>query len=63
MNGNVLCSQAEEMIRKVEREEEHLQYAESMVTDKSELKSYHACIINLVIGTLYCSKVRALISP
>uniref|UniRef100_A0A0K0CXH2 Tetratricopeptide repeat protein 30 n=1 Tax=Angiostrongylus cantonensis TaxID=6313 RepID=A0A0K0CXH2_ANGCA len=41
---------AEELMRKVEREEE----------DARELdecrKTFHVCIINLVIGTLYCSK-------
>lgn len=43
---------AEELMKKVENEEE-AQYAES---DKK--KSFHLCIINLVIGTLYCSKVK-----
>ncbi|XGW22964.1 hypothetical protein V3C99_005308, partial [Haemonchus contortus] len=42
--------EAEELMRKVEREED----------DARELddtrKSFHVCIINLVIGTLYCSK-------
>ena len=43
--------EAEELMRKVEREEEisSLQHP-----DKQCL---HLCIINLVIGTLYCSKV------
>lgn len=41
--------QAEELMRKVEREEE------AHVGDT--LKTFHLCIINLVIGTLYCSKV------
>lgn len=38
-------------MRKVEREEE-----EQMNEDPNR-KVYHMCIINLVIGTLYCSKV------
>ncbi|KHN73145.1 Tetratricopeptide repeat protein 30A [Toxocara canis] len=42
--------EAEELMKKVENEEE-TQYADS---DKK--KSFHLCIINLVIGTLYCSK-------
>ncbi|PAV84053.1 hypothetical protein WR25_10204 isoform A [Diploscapter pachys] len=42
--------EAEELMRKVEREEE-----EAHELDESR-KIYHVCIINLVIGTLYCSK-------
>eukprot|EP00128_Syssomonas_multiformis_P009164 Colp12_sorted_trinity150504_noHs@33263 len=41
---------AEEMMRKIEKEEERLAYEEP---DK---KVYHLCIVNLVIGTLYCAK-------
>lgn len=39
--------QAEEVMKRVEKEE-------SALVDK---KSFHLSIINLVIGTLYCSKV------
>ncbi|KAK2571979.1 Tetratricopeptide repeat protein 30A [Acropora cervicornis] len=41
---------AEEMMRKIEKEEEQVAY------DDPEKKIYHLCIVNLVIGTLYCSK-------
>lgn len=41
---------AEELMKKIEDEEDRL---ESCDPDK---KSYHFCIVNLVIGTLYCSK-------
>ncbi|XP_044747096.1 tetratricopeptide repeat protein 30A isoform X1 [Coccinella septempunctata] len=41
---------AEELMRKVEKEEDQLAYEEP------EKKCFHHCIINLVIGTLYCSK-------
>lgn len=42
--------EAEELMRKIEKEEENISYEEP---DK---KIYHLCIVNLVIGTLYCSK-------
>ena len=51
-----LNEHAEEMMQKVEREEEQAAYEEP---DK---KIYHFCIINLVIGTLYCAKGEFLIS-
>ncbi|KAK4469777.1 hypothetical protein MN116_007295 [Schistosoma mekongi] len=41
---------AEELMRKIEKEEEIISY------EKSNEKLYHLCIINLVIGTLYCTK-------
>ncbi|CAD8079796.1 unnamed protein product [Paramecium primaurelia] len=41
---------AEELMRKLEAEEQKSQYSEP---DKPV---YHLCIVNLVIGTLYCSK-------
>uniref|UniRef100_A0A915KF60 Tetratricopeptide repeat protein 30 n=1 Tax=Romanomermis culicivorax TaxID=13658 RepID=A0A915KF60_ROMCU len=41
---------AEELMRKVEKEEE------KEALDDSETKLFHLCIVNLVIGTLYCSK-------
>ncbi|KAJ1523538.1 hypothetical protein ONE63_001386 [Megalurothrips usitatus] len=42
--------EAEEMMRKIEKEEEQLSFEEP------EKKLFHLCIVNLVIGTLYCSK-------
>lgn len=42
--------EAEELMRKVEKEEERVSY------DDQNKKIFHLCIINLVIGTLYCSK-------
>lgn len=41
---------AEELMRKIEKEEEQLAYSDP---DK---KTFHLCIVNLVIGTLYCAK-------
>jgi len=41
---------AEELMRKIEKEEERVAYADP---DK---QCFHLCIVNLVIGTLYCSK-------
>ena len=38
-------------MRKIEKEEERLTFSEP---DK---QCYHLCIVNLVIGTLYCAKV------
>jgi hypothetical protein len=43
---------AEELMRQVEREEE------ATAAAHPEGLQLHLCIINLVIGTLYCSKVR-----
>ena len=42
--------EAEELMRKIEKEEEELSYQDP------DQKVYHLCIVNLVIGTLYCSK-------
>nr|BAB70953.1 unnamed protein product [Homo sapiens] len=42
--------EAEELMRKIEKEEEQLSY------DDPDKKMYHLCIVNLVIGTLYCAK-------
>ncbi|KAK4884376.1 hypothetical protein RN001_000647 [Aquatica leii] len=42
--------EAEELMRKVEKEEDQIGFEEP------EKKYFHHCIINLVIGTLYCSK-------
>lgn len=42
--------QAEEIMKKIEKEEEILAY------DEPDRKVYHLCIVNLVIGTLYCAK-------
>ncbi|XP_054844881.1 tetratricopeptide repeat protein 30B-like [Eublepharis macularius] len=41
---------AEELMRKIEQEEDQLSYQEP------EKKLYHLCIVNLVLGTLYCTK-------
>eukprot|EP01029_Cantina_marsupialis_P019421 TRINITY_DN4505_c0_g2_i1.p1 TRINITY_DN4505_c0_g2~~TRINITY_DN4505_c0_g2_i1.p1 ORF type:complete len:676 (-),score=189.80 TRINITY_DN4505_c0_g2_i1:1095-3122(-) len=41
---------AEELMKKVEREEER------MSVEDPEKQCFHLCIINLVIGTLYCAK-------
>ena len=46
----VIDVQAEEIMRKLEKEEEILSY------DDPDKKVFHLCIVNLVIGTLYCSK-------
>ncbi|KAM5326465.1 intraflagellar transport protein 70B [Glossophaga mutica] len=42
--------EAEELMRKIEKEEDQLSY------DDPDKKTYHLCIVNLVIGTLYCAK-------
>ncbi|XP_028966345.1 tetratricopeptide repeat protein 30A [Galendromus occidentalis] len=42
--------EAEELMRRIEQAEEQLAYT------KPEDKVYHLCIVNLVIGTLYCAK-------
>jgi tetratricopeptide repeat protein 30 len=42
--------QAEGMMKLIEQEEERLSYE-----DVSK-RTYHLCIVNLVIGTLYCAK-------
>lgn len=42
--------EAEELMRKIEKEEERFAYAEP------DRLCYHLCIVNLVIGTLYCAK-------
>ncbi|GAX75265.1 hypothetical protein CEUSTIGMA_g2710.t1 [Chlamydomonas eustigma] len=47
-----LNEEAEELMRKVEREEE----AASAINPSKQ--NFHLCIINLVIGTLYCSKAN-----
>ena len=38
------CQQAEELMRKIEKEEERVAY------DQPDKKVYHLCIVNLVIG-------------
>lgn len=43
-------TEAEELMKKIEKEEETIAFEEQ---DK---KLFHLCIVNLVIGTLYCSK-------
>ncbi|XP_048860490.1 tetratricopeptide repeat protein 30A [Brienomyrus brachyistius] len=42
--------EAEELMRKIEKEEEQISY------DDPDRKVFHLCIVNLVIGTLYCAK-------
>ncbi|BBN19378.1 tetratricopeptide repeat protein 30 [Marchantia polymorpha subsp. ruderalis] len=42
--------EAEELMRKIEKEEERAQY------EDPEKQNLHLCIVNLVIGTLYCAK-------
>jgi hypothetical protein len=44
--------EAEELMRHVEQEEE------AAAAANPDALQLHLCIINLVIGTLYCSKVR-----
>ncbi|KAL2623478.1 hypothetical protein R1flu_003683 [Riccia fluitans] len=41
---------AEELMRKIEKEEERAHY------EDPEKQNLHLCIVNLVIGTLYCAK-------
>jgi tetratricopeptide repeat protein 30 len=45
-----LNEEAEELMRKIEREEENV------ASESPDKKAFHLCIVNLVIGTLYCSK-------
>jgi tetratricopeptide repeat protein 30 len=49
--------EAEELMRKIEKEEERSTYTDP---DKPV---FHLCIVNLVIGTLYCAKVYTYIWP
>ena len=42
--------EAEELMRKIEKEEEQMSY------DDPDRKIFHLCIVNIVIGTLYCAK-------
>ena len=42
--------EAEELMRKIEKEEERASF------EDPTKRSYHLCIVNLVIGTLYCAK-------
>merc|ERR1712054_120107 len=42
--------EAEELMRNIEREEEKMAYHDE------QKQCYHLCIVNLVIGTLYCAK-------
>ncbi|XP_048508189.1 tetratricopeptide repeat protein 30A isoform X2 [Athalia rosae] len=43
-------AEAEELMKKIEKEEETVSF------EDQDKKLFHSCIINLVIGTLYCSK-------
>ncbi|XP_014243168.1 tetratricopeptide repeat protein 30A [Cimex lectularius] len=47
---SAMNEEAEELMRKIEKEEERLHYEEP---DK---KVFHLSIVNLIIGTLYCAK-------
>jgi tetratricopeptide repeat protein 30 len=42
--------EAEELMRRIEKEEERVSF------DDPTKRTYHLCIVNLVIGTLYCAK-------
>lgn len=42
--------EAEDLMRRIEKEEERLTFTDP------EKQCFHLCIVNLVIGTLYCSK-------
>ena len=42
--------EAEELMRRIEKEEERVAF------EDVNKRTYHLCIVNLVIGTLYCSK-------
>lgn len=42
--------EAEELMRRIEKEEERLAFTEP------DRQCFHLCIVNLVIGTLYCAK-------
>eukprot|EP01035_Chromulina_nebulosa_P019358 gene19358-25224_t len=51
--SNIMTSQneeAEDLMRRIEKEEQRLSYTEP------DRQCYHLCIVNLVIGTLYCAK-------
>lgn len=45
-----LNEEAEELMRRIEKEEERVAY------EDPTKRTYHLCIVNLVIGTLYCAK-------
>ncbi|CAN0280026.1 unnamed protein product [Scytosiphon promiscuus] len=52
--SHIMISQneeAEELMRKIEKEEERV------AQQDPEKQCFHLCIVNLVIGTLYCAKV------
>ena len=42
--------EAEDFMRRIEKEEERIAF------EDPSRRTYHLCIVNLVIGTLYCSK-------
>jgi tetratricopeptide repeat protein 30 len=42
--------EAEDLMRRIEKEEERLAFSEP------DRQCFHLCIVNLVIGTLYCAK-------
>lgn len=50
---------AEDLMRRIEKEEERLSYNfnnNSLSNSSPSSNYYHLCIVNLVIGTLYCAK-------
>ncbi|KAF6203225.1 hypothetical protein GE061_003643 [Apolygus lucorum] len=47
---SAMNEEAEELMRKIEKEEERLHY------EDPDKKVYHLSIVNLIIGTLYCAK-------
>jgi hypothetical protein len=42
--------EAEDLMRRIEKEEERVAF------EDPNKRTYHLCIVNLVIGTLYCAK-------
>ena len=63
-----------ELMRKIEKEEEQLAYEDPdrkvmmimimmMMMMMMMMKVFHLCIVNLVIGTLYCAKEWVTILP
>ena len=50
MTSHTVSEEAEEVMKKIEKEEEDISY------EDPDRKLYHLCIVNLVIGTLYCAK-------
>lgn len=47
---------AEKLIRKLGKEEEAAAYDDEELDGEKKMKPFHVCIVNLVIGTLYCTR-------